>query len=283
MSRGMKTCMIIGCILLVAGIAVTGVCVARGENVLGFVRYLGDRHVFGISRSADIVDFEVPQGMLEGITSLEAEIAVGDVSITAGERPSFKAYGFPEGALHFELRGTALRVWDDSDGKEIFGINAQRTVEIVMPFEGLDRFEIDLGVGNTVINGMATGAFSADLGTGNLDAEGVKAESFKVSMGVGDFVGAALDCESASVEVGVGNLGFSGVLERLGTFSVGTGDADVALDTQDVYVTCSSGIGAASINDNHADGMGGDLSWGSRDAGCSVSVEAGLGNARVEF
>lgn len=287
MSRGMKICMIIGAVLLAIGLLVTFVCVARGESLWDFVRFTGFREIHSttISQRGDGrgVDFELPEGSLDGVTKLSIEMSVAEITVGTGGEPCVKTFGFPEGKVYYRVEGSTLRLWDDKKYDVDFGLDdSERRVEIVLPGATLSELDIDLGVGDVYVAGLELGELTADIGTGSLYLESLKASSLGASVGTGDFSGDGLDCERASVDVGVGNVWFDGLIARSGEFETGTGDAGLRLAEGEMYVVCTSGIGEASINGSRSDGMGGEVTRGDPDAPCKITVETGIGAAEAE-
>ena len=274
-----KVCLGAGAFLIMSGglLAVTGA--ALGGSSRPDLPFGGGSSSEYAGETYDYVDAED----LLPFTSLEVDVAVGDVTVMALGEYDLSISGARAGLITYEVVGDTLRVTDGEEGMpEAFSSGDETWVSIYLPDDvALETVDIHTAIGRVDLMDFAADSLTVTAGLGDVYMDDVKAADAGITLSMGDL--SAYDIAASSsltVRNELGDVWMDGDFQGDADFTMSLGDLD--LRTEQSLSAYSLDI-EASLGDLSLDGS---TQYGAvrREGGPnSLTVDSEIGDVSVYF
>ena len=145
----------------------------------------------------------------------------------------------------------------------------------------LEKLDIDMGVGNSRIEGITTEELDIDCGVGNLTCKKVVAESTDIDGGVGGLKCEDISFRDLNLDGGVGEISIAG--ELLGTIQISAGMGELNVDINgkrdDYNLKVETGLGSIIIDGEKYT----DTNNYNNNQSNLLDIEGGIGSIRIDF
>ncbi len=202
---------------------------------------------------------------LEAFDQLDIDLDSMDFEIKTGDRYEMEVTYFKEDEFSYEIKDGTLVIKQDADYCSLFGFSSKiGKLTLYIPSEkNLNEAEINVGIGETLIQNVAT-------------------KAFKLNGGVGEIVIKNLVSYDTDVKIGVAEVKIQGDLKGKTAIKGGVGSLQLDLvgREEDYNYDIEKGLGETTINNQHYEGFGNTSQ--NNGAANEISIKAGVGEIKVK-
>lgn len=291
--------LIIGGALLLIGLVIAGVGLARGglkmvENKIEAYHdtHNGKNEPFVIDIDSSL---QVGEKYTETIDAAEISIKVkaANISIVNDSETYVETANFRDGRISFAIDGDKVSVidndiyldWSPFDSKvSVTGSVAEKIILHINAKE-VKKVNIEVGAASIDLSGLnVTDELELTVGAGELNISEGSAEKLNLHVAAGEVVIENFAAKECKVELGAAAMIYDGTLGKKTEISVGTGTVELKLDgsVDNYYVEASVGLGGVSVAGRELGGLG-QVKSGNSSAENRMKLECGLGSISVDF
>ena len=264
--------MIIGAVILIAGIVITVIGFATGGSVKIREDWWTDVENLNHSASGEV-------------SSVTIKSSFGDVEIVAGSQNRVDVKNYPKDMLKISEVNGELRIIDKNIDEKWYknSINLSKTPKITVTLSNseLDRIDIDNGAGSVKISGLSVKTVKNSLGAGDLEAINLEADYYDIDSGAGNVTFKNATVGTLTASLGAGDFSFQGDINSSCKVDNGAGSVrlDLAGPESKYRFKCSQGMGSVSVNGYNSNGVT-DLEISSGSV--LIDIDSGVGDVTIK-
>lgn len=199
--------------------------------------------------------FTVDGNVMDSVTALDFEIAVGDISIVEGDTMSITVTDMIDGTITSEVENGVWYIRDSLLHSGSTYARYEPQIEITIPADcSLSRAAIEIAAAKVVAEKLSADVVSLDVGAGSVKLTGLQAnESCKIKVGAGELKVYSFDGKNISVENGVGLVYISGRITGNNKVDCGIGSVEIVLTDRekiDFSYSIDCSIGEVKVGNN---------------------------------
>jgi len=239
----------------------------------------------GVAVSGDVVDI---QKSFDDVKSITVDHGVGILKVKTGSSNQVEViannvsehYSIEKSFSGNLVLKSKSRFWifDWFGGKNDY----KSDVTIYLPEDFVaEKFEVEAGAGNVVIDGLKTKKLEIDGGAGDVKGKNIVAQMVDIDGGVGNIDFEQVELNNTTIDAGVGNVDIEGILTGKTDIDCGVGNIDLNIKgtTDDYNIKVEKGLGSIRINGQKYS----DLNWNNLTADNSIDIDGGVGDIDINF
>ncbi len=197
------------------------------------------------------------------ITKLKVETAISKLTIRRGEELKVEGTNLPK-QFSSKIIGNTLTIKEEGN-ENIFQNNPNSEIVVTLPDTiSLNTLELDMGIGNNVIENINAKNLDLDCGVGNLDITNLTITNrAKIDGGAGKTTIQNSNLNDLDLDTGIGEVNLQVHLTGNNKIDSGVGNLkiDLTKSATEYAITTKTGIGKMTIDhqncqDNHTYGNG---------------------------